>query len=148
MTVDEKALQAAIPVGSNFADPHLVRAIIAAYEAAKGGSDLLRMIETLPEDYTDDGNCCAGKLAAAPAASDIRKARECDPAQGKPPSHADCNVPGWEYATTEGPRKSWQYEDEPPEGEGWERNVDKGRKGWERFDYTEEAYWRRRKARE
>ena len=37
MTVDEKALQAAIPVGSNIADAHLVRAIIAAYEAAKGG---------------------------------------------------------------------------------------------------------------
>jgi hypothetical protein len=36
MTVDEKALQAAIPIGSNIADAHLVRAIIAAYEAAKG----------------------------------------------------------------------------------------------------------------
>lgn len=36
MTVDEKALEAAIPIGSNIADAHLVRAIIAAYEAAKG----------------------------------------------------------------------------------------------------------------
>jgi hypothetical protein len=35
MAVDEAALLAAIPVGSNFADAHLVRAIIEAYEAAK-----------------------------------------------------------------------------------------------------------------
>jgi hypothetical protein len=35
MTVDEKALEAAIPIGSNIADAHLVRAIIIAYEDAK-----------------------------------------------------------------------------------------------------------------
>jgi hypothetical protein len=200
MTVDEKALEAAIPVGSNIADAHLVRAIIEAYEAAKGGgapsgwvmvpseftsprplpisspsgeSKEMRLAPAAPparwEFFQDEGYFgmwCVRQTgesrfgegfhvvsqeearALCSALSDIRKARECDPAQGKPPSHADCNVPGWEYATTEGPRKSWQYEDEPPEGEGWERNVDKGRKGWERFDYTEEAYWRRRKAME
>lgn len=53
--------------------------------------------------------------------------------------------PDFEYDRTKGPRKAWDYEDEPPEGEGWERNVDKGCDGWERFDYYEEAYWRRRK---
>lgn len=33
--IDEQALQAAIPVGSNLANADLVRAIIEAYEAAK-----------------------------------------------------------------------------------------------------------------
>lgn len=33
--IDEKALQAAIPVGSNMANADLVRAIIEAYEAAR-----------------------------------------------------------------------------------------------------------------
>lgn len=52
--------------------------------------------------------------------------------------------PGYEYDTTEGQRKNWDDADEPPEGEGWERNVDAGRNGWDRFDYTEESYWRRK----
>ncbi len=65
--------------------------------------------------------------------------------------HARCAHPDWEYTLTEGPRKQWDYSDEPPYGDDgepdttWERNVDMGRKGWERFDYTEESYWRRRK---
>ena len=53
--------------------------------------------------------------------------------------------PGWEYATTQGQRKAWERCDEPPEGDGWERNVDAGRDGWERFDYHEESYWRRKR---
>lgn len=55
--------------------------------------------------------------------------------------------PAYEYETTEGPRKRWDDPDEPPEGEGWERNVDAGRpgEGWDRFEYTEESYWRRLK---
>lgn len=61
--------------------------------------------------------------------------------------HAHFAMPGWEYATTEGQRKAWDRCDEPPEGEGWERNVDAGRDGWDRFDYTEESYWRRPKQR-
>lgn len=60
-------------------------------------------------------------------------------------SHANCNVPGWEYATTEGQRKNWDDVDTPPSGDGWERNTELGRNGWERFDYTEESYWRRPK---
>lgn len=51
---------------------------------------------------------------------------------------------GFEYRTTEGPRKHFD-EDIPPEGEGWVKNIHKGRKGWNRFDYTEEAYWMRTK---
>jgi hypothetical protein len=51
--------------------------------------------------------------------------------------------PAYEYATTEGQRKAWDFSNVPPEGEGWERNVDAGRDGWDRFDYTEESYWRR-----
>lgn len=58
-------------------------------------------------------------------------------------SHACCNVPGWEYETKEGPRKQEGPQDYPPDGDGWEPNVDIGRRGWERFDYTEESYWRR-----
>lgn len=63
--------------------------------------------------------------------------------------HALESHPAWEYRTTMGPRKQWDDIDVPPcdrEGEpepGWERNVDAGRDGWERFDYTEESYWRR-----
>ncbi|WP_420032285.1 DUF6247 family protein [Streptomyces sp. cg28] len=63
--------------------------------------------------------------------------------------HARRAHPDYEYATTEGPRKQWDDIDVPPhdeEGEpepGWERNTDAGRDGWERFDYTEESYWRR-----
>jgi len=59
--------------------------------------------------------------------------------------HADMIHPEWEYTVTEGPRKQWMDEDTPPDGEGWERNVDAGDNGWERFDYHEEAYWRRRR---
>lgn len=59
--------------------------------------------------------------------------------------------PDWEYHTTEGPRKQWDDVDRPPSDENgdpdpsWERNLDAGRDGWERWDYTEESYWRRRK---
>lgn len=65
--------------------------------------------------------------------------------------HAMRAHPDFEYATTEGQRKQWDDVDTPPateEGDPdptWERNVDAGRDGWERFDYTEESYWRRRK---
>jgi hypothetical protein len=53
----------------------------------------------------------------------------------------------YEYETTTGQRKAWDAADVPPEGEGWERNVDAGRpgEGWDRFDYHEESYWRRPK---
>ena len=50
--------------------------------------------------------------------------------------------PDYEYARTDGPRKA--SSDDPPEGEGWERNVDRGSNGFERFEYHEEHYWRRR----
>lgn len=54
----------------------------------------------------------------------------------------------WEIATTTGPRKAWLDADEPPEGDGWELDPNRGLEGesWERFDYHEERYWRRRKA--
>jgi len=57
--------------------------------------------------------------------------------------HERCIHPAWEYETTEGQRKAWYDGDVPPEGEGWERNVNRGRDGWERFEFTEESYWRR-----
>jgi len=63
--------------------------------------------------------------------------------------HARFAHPAWEYRTTEGPRKQWDDIEVPPcddNGDpepGWERNLDAGRDGWERWDYTEESYWRR-----
>lgn len=60
--------------------------------------------------------------------------------------HARFRHPAWEYETTEGQRKQWDHQDTPPEGDGWERNLEAGRDGWERFDYTEESYWRRPRA--
>ncbi len=57
--------------------------------------------------------------------------------------HARFACPGWEYATTAGPRKQWDDQNTPPAGDGWERNTDFGRGGWDRFDYTEQSYWRR-----
>jgi len=59
--------------------------------------------------------------------------------------HSKCMHPDFIYATTDGPRKA--FEPVPPDdGCEWEPNVDVGRDGWERFDYHEEAYWRRPKA--
>jgi len=57
--------------------------------------------------------------------------------------HAQFACPGWQYTTTEGPRKQWEGQDTPPDGDGWERNTGAGRGGWERFDYAERSYWRR-----
>jgi hypothetical protein len=65
--------------------------------------------------------------------------------------HARHAHPDFEYRITNGPRKQWDTMDVPPTDEdgiperGWERNVDRGRDGWERFDYHEESYWRRPK---
>lgn len=65
--------------------------------------------------------------------------------------HARRRHPAYEYRTTQGPRKQWADADQPPYGDDgepdptWERNIDAGRPGmgWDRFDYTEESYWRR-----
>ncbi|GAA3590826.1 hypothetical protein [Streptomyces osmaniensis] len=67
--------------------------------------------------------------------------------------HAKFRHPGYEYATTKGPRKQWDDADQPPTDDNgdtdpaWESNIDAGRagQGWDRFDYHEEAYWRRPK---
>lgn len=65
--------------------------------------------------------------------------------------HAERRHPDFEYATTHGPRKQWNDPERPPAGENsdpdytWQPNPDAGRpgQGWDRFDYHEEAYWRR-----
>lgn len=67
--------------------------------------------------------------------------------------HAEFRHPKYQYRTTKGPRKQWDDPDQPPVGDdgdpepGWEPNLDAGLPGmgWERFDYHEEAYWRRPK---
>lgn len=55
--------------------------------------------------------------------------------------------PDYQYRVTEGQRKNWDDADIPPKGDGWEKNVDAGRNGWDRFDFTEETYWRRKRKR-
>lgn len=64
--------------------------------------------------------------------------------------HAAFSHPDFEYRTTEGARKQFDASVPPADDNGdpdpsWEVNTDAGRDGWERFDHTEEAYWRRRK---
>lgn len=52
--------------------------------------------------------------------------------------------PDFEYATTKSPRKCGGGL--KPEGEGWEPNVigTDQHSAWERFDFHEEEYWRRK----
>lgn len=57
--------------------------------------------------------------------------------------HKDRLAQGWQYGVREGRRKACDEIFEPPEGICWERNLEAGRNGWERFDHTEETYWRR-----
>ena len=70
--------------------------------------------------------------------------------------HCEQRHPDYEYLTTENARK--QPGGEPPENEGWEPNeiivITNGLHGpddppryrnWERFEFTETNYWRRRK---
>lgn len=59
--------------------------------------------------------------------------------------HQNCAHPAYEYARTEGQRKAWPYVDDPPEEDaGWELNITtRNPDAFERFDYTEERYWRR-----
>jgi hypothetical protein len=54
--------------------------------------------------------------------------------------------PDYEYETTECGRK--QFDDKGMPASGWEENIIGGdpHSSWERFDYYEEHYWRRRKA--
>lgn len=59
--------------------------------------------------------------------------------------HRELRHPDYEYSVTRGPRKSWNDYDVPPYGDGWERNVDTARNGWDREDYFEESFWRRKK---
>lgn len=109
--------------------------------------------------------CCAGRAAECPLCTAWYGTRVDTPCPGHPANennqetvdtarlHAERRHPGYEYRTTEGPRKQWDDINEPPHGDdgepepGWERNVDAGRPGmgWDRFDYTEESYWRRPK---
>jgi len=90
----------------------------------------------------------------APSAEDIAVhiQLEKDWAEGKTDAelHAHFAHPDYEYRKTEGARKQFDASVPPADDEGdpdptWEVNTDAGRDGWDRFDYTEEAYWRRRK---
>lgn len=110
--------------------------------------------------------CCTGYVSECPLCAEYGT-RMTDPCPGHPPVDVNCQTvdtarlhaerrhPDYEYATTHGPRKQWNESDRPPAGENcdpdhtWSPNVDAGRPGmgWDRFEYHEEAYWRRPKAR-
>lgn len=110
--------------------------------------------------------CCTGYVSECPLCPEYGT-RMIDPCPGHPPVdenqqavdtarlHAERRHPDYEYATTHGPRKQWDESDRPPAGENsdpdhtWSPNVDAGRPGmgWDRFEYHEEAYWRRPKTR-
>ncbi|MFE2710603.1 hypothetical protein ACFXKI_01080 [Streptomyces mirabilis] len=119
--------------------------------------------EAVPQVLYPDretGSCDCGVPARAIADCDAKLALIDEiepPEQPREPEtdsqlHARFAHPAWEYRTTDGPRKQWDDIDLPPHDDygepepGWERNVDAGRDGWERFDYTEESYWRRLRA--
>ncbi|MFD9256958.1 hypothetical protein [Streptomyces sp. NPDC059538] len=109
--------------------------------------------------------CCTGRVSSCPLCPQYGSSY-IDPCPGhdRTPDneqtvtiadlHARKAHPDWEYATTEGPRKQWDDASEPPSDDDgvpdptWERNLDAGYRGegWERFDYTEESYWRRRRS--
>lgn len=110
--------------------------------------------------------CCTGYVSECPLCAEYGT-RMTDPCPGHPYTsenqhaidmarlHAERRHPDYEYATTHGPRKQWDESDRPPAGENsdpdhtWSPNVDAGRPGmgWDRFEYHEEAYWRRPKTR-
>lgn len=90
----------------------------------------------------------------APAAEDVAVhiQLERDWREGKTDAelHAAFSHPDFEYATTEGARKQFDASVPPADDNGdpdhtWEANTDAGRNGWERYDHTEDAFWRRRK---
>lgn len=52
--------------------------------------------------------------------------------------------PAYQYSVTEGQRKAWDNDMDPPAGDGWELNRTSAcPQAWSRFDYHEERYWRR-----
>jgi hypothetical protein len=61
--------------------------------------------------------------------------------------HAARAHPDFEYCTTECGGKYCTTECGRKEAQGWEENITGGEphSSWERFDYTEDHYWRRRK---
>lgn len=91
---------------------------------------------------------CDAKLALV---DEIEPSMEADGPASDAELHALESHPAYEYRTTSGPRKQWDDVNLPPcDDQGdpepdWERNLDAGipGEGWERFDYTEESYWRR-----
>lgn len=114
-------------------EPQL-RAVVAEYERMREELEATRIrLDLLALPVSADG--LRALLAVAEQQPDAKL-------------HARCAHPAYEYATTEGQRKAFYAIDEPPEGDGWERNVDAGRpgEGWDRFDYHEESYWRRLRA--
>lgn len=110
----------------------------------------------------ETGWCCSGYVSECPLCPQYGTSL-IDPCPGHPGTgenktrvvesqlHALTSHPAYEYRTTTGPRKQWDDIDQPPCDDSgdpdpsWERNIDAGRpgQGWDRFDYTEESYWRR-----
>jgi len=95
--------------------------------------------ELLAQTEGHHDSCACGACLALASRAEAEEERD-------GPLHARCAHPAYEYETTEGPRKGWDDETRPPDGDAtWQRNRFKGRHGWERFANTEEAYWMRPK---
>lgn len=95
--------------------------------------------ETVPRDQHPD--TCAGEpfQVEVIARRPVRQRQQTDDELHQYRRHPD-----WEYATTRGPRKA--FDNQPPDGDGWEPNITRADpEAWERFDYHEEAHWRRRR---
>lgn len=58
-------------------------------------------------------------------------------------AHANEAHPDFEYTTTDAPRKCGVVNE--PDGDGWHLNDDHPSGGWERLEYFELTYWRRRR---
>lgn len=102
----------------------------------------------LPHIVRHDPARVLADVAAKRGILDLHAPRDPRPPKTDAELHAEMAHPEWEYAITEGQRKQFDAGDPPdPDqyGTGWEVNTDKGDDGWERFRFTEEAYWRRRR---
>lgn len=142
-------------------DPAHVLADLDAKLAVVDEIEPPAIVELEPTE-PETGWCCGGFVSECPLCPEYGTSLV-TPCPGHPGSganksrvvgarlHARFAYPSYEYRTTEGPRKQWDGIDRPPAGDTddpdptWERNVDAGYPGtgWERFDCTEESYWRR-----
>ena len=112
-----------------------IREMIEERTLVYESGQLIRRLRPVPPEHAACRQRTAGEWRGVAIAADRRLPID--------ELHRKCSAPGWQYTTREGRRKACDEIFEPPEGICWERNVECGRDGWDRFDHTEETYWRR-----